>query len=66
MGRAQKTLEHLKLNGRGWGEGEMLTGSAVGACGRRGISVPKEKENQVMRSKGKQSCGGSFPAAVTH
>lgn len=41
------------------GVGEMLTGSAVGACGRRGISVPKQKEKQVMGLKGRQSCGGA-------
>lgn len=52
------------------GVGEMLMGSAMGAamgaCGRRGIYVPKEKEKQVMGLKGRQSCGGSFPAAVMH
>lgn len=48
------------------GVGEMLTGSAAGACVRRGISVPKEKEKQVMGLKGRQSYGGSFPAAVVH
>lgn len=48
------------------GVGEMLMGSAEGARGRRGIPVPNEKERQVVGLKGRQSCGGSFPAAVMH
>jgi len=46
--------------------GEILTGSAKGACVRKEISVPKEKEKQVIGLKGRQSCGDSFPAAVMH
>lgn len=48
------------------GLGEILMGSAVGACGRRGISVSKAKQKQVMRSKGRQSLRGSSPAGVMH
>lgn len=48
------------------GIGEMLMRSAEGARYRRGISVPKEKGKQVLGLKGRQSCGGSFPAAVRH
>lgn len=66
VGRVQKRLKHMTQNGGGWAVDEMLTRSAAGACGRRGISVPKEKERQVMVLKGKQSCGDSFPAAVMH
>lgn len=48
------------------GIGEMLMRSAEGVRYRRGISVPKEKGKQVLGLKGRQSCGGSFPAAVRH
>lgn len=44
------------------GVGEMLIESAEGACGRRGISLPKE--NQLMGLKERQICGDSFLAAV--
>lgn len=50
---------------RGLGEGEMMS-PAEGSCCRRGNSVPKDKEKQVLGLKGRQSCGGSFPAGVMH
>lgn len=46
------------------GVGEMQLGSAEGACGRRGISLPKE--NQVMGLKERQICADNFLAAVMH
>lgn len=61
-GEGTEKTKALEAKWRGLGIGEIMK-TTEGSCCRRSISVPEEKEKQVLGLKETQSCGGSFPAS---